>query len=158
MIVNGIDAQSYIQYDFDMKKIPAYSLMEMMVVIGLICLLMQLLKPTYDGLIKKARYVEILNAMGPVKLSVVLCYMQKGKLSSCSSGVNGVEPEQQRHTVRLIRSVSVHQGVIHVVPKDLYVFSGEDDLVLAPYVYAGGIRWKMRGGAIKKGWVQSKDD
>ena len=140
-----------------MKRISAYSLMEMMVVIGLICLLMQLLKPTYDGLIKKARYIEVLNTVSPIKLSIVFCYMQKGSFNACSSGQYGILNEGRDYTVKLIQSIEVQKGMIHVIPKEMYGFNANDDLVLKPYVRAGGIRWKMSGGAITKGWVHSED-
>jgi len=140
-----------------MKRISAYSLMEMMVVIGLICLLMQLLKPTYDGLIKKARYIEVLNTVSPIKLSIVLCYMQKGSFNKCSSGQHGILTEDHDYTVKLIQSIEVYKGVIHVIPKEMYGFNAHDDLILKPYVHAGGVRWKMSGGAVTKGWVHSED-
>lgn len=139
-----------------MSRLKAYSLMEMMVVIGLICLLMQLLRPTYEGLMKKARYTEILQALGPVKLSVVMCYMHKGSLRQCQSGVGGIEPKVNDHAVNLIGKLEVLAGgVVHVVPKPLHGFSSSDDLKLSPYVYSGGLRWKFSGGSVEKGYVQS---
>ena len=47
--------------------------------------------------------------------------------------------------------------VIHVIPKEMYGFNAHDDLILKPYVHAGGVRWKMSGGAVTKGWVHSED-
>jgi len=139
-----------------MSRLKAYSLIEMMVVIGLICLLMQLLRPSYEGLVKKTRYTEILQALGPVKLSVVMCYMQKGSLRPCQSGQSGIEPVVHDHVVDLIAKIEVLSGgVIHVVPKILYGFKRADDLLLTPSVYLGGVRWKLTGGAVERGYVQA---
>ncbi|HJN38157.1 MAG TPA: hypothetical protein QF353_05215 [Gammaproteobacteria bacterium] len=139
-----------------MPKLKAYSLIEMMVVIGLICLLMQLLRPSYEGLIKKTRYTEILQALGPMKLSVVMCYMHKGSLRQCQSGISGIEPIVHDHVVKLIGKIEVLPGgVIHAVPKPLHGFLRSDDLMLTPYVYSGGLRWKLSGGAVEKGYVQA---
>lgn len=92
-----------------MKKQAGFTLIELMIVIGIIAILSAIAIPGYQGYIQKAALTDMLQSAIPYKTAVELCIIERGNSESCSSGASGI-PEVK--SSRYINSMTVIAGVI----------------------------------------------
>ncbi len=132
---------------------PAYSLVEMLMVISIMSYLMSISLPRLDDLNQKARYLEILSKASVLQSSVEACYLLGGDLSICQSGSNGI-PKLTTYKTGIIKTYEVEKGgIVHIIPRAIYGLSEKDDYVLTPKSQKGNIEWHLSGGAKRKGIV-----
>ena len=62
-----------------------FTLIELMIVIAIIGILAAIALPAYQNYTKKAKYSEVVAAMGGVKASVEVCNQVKGGLTNCTT-------------------------------------------------------------------------
>jgi prepilin-type N-terminal cleavage/methylation domain-containing protein len=93
-----------------------FSLLEMMIVVAMVGLLMALAMPSYRRYTQRAKFTELIHALGPYKASVTLCLYQQNELNECSTpGQNGIpedftNPDPQKGYIESIRVG--HEGMI----------------------------------------------
>ena len=91
-----------------------FTLLELLVVIAIIGVLASMAVPTFQNKVKKAKFVEVINAAGPFKTAVEVC-VQKGRtLEDCGAGKPGIPADVGASTGnKAIASVGVgNSGVI----------------------------------------------
>ncbi|MDF7667850.1 prepilin peptidase-dependent pilin [Orbaceae bacterium ESL0727] len=86
-----------------------FTLFELMIAIVVIAILTAIGLPAYQGYVKKAALTDMLQTMTPYKTSIELCVLEKGGLTSCNTGSNGVPVSR---TTQYVTSVNVAAGVI----------------------------------------------
>ncbi len=128
-----------------------FSLIELMVVIGIIGILSGIGIPAYQSYTQKAALTDMLQTMVPYKTATELCSIDLGDLATCSSGVANIPPSK---TSRFVSAVLVQAGVI--------TLSGQQALnglsvVMTPVINAqdGSIDWTRQCTHANQGLADS---
>ncbi|QHM69789.1 prepilin peptidase-dependent pilin [Mixta intestinalis] len=90
-------------------KQQGFTLIELMIVIGIVAILSAIGIPAYQNYLQKAALTDMLQTMLPYKTAVELCAVEHGATSSCSAGSNGVPAGKGS---RYVSSVGIASGVI----------------------------------------------
>lgn len=86
-----------------------FTLIEMMVVIGIIAILSAVAIPAYQNYLRKAALTDMLQTFTPYRTAVELCAIDNGGVSTCDAGKQGIPANK---TSTYISSMTVSGGVI----------------------------------------------
>lgn len=73
-----------------MKKQTGFTLIELMIVVAIVAILAAIALPAYQTYTKKARFSEVIAAVGPYKTAIELCVQSGNASTACTAGSNGV--------------------------------------------------------------------
>ena len=132
-----------------------FTLIELMVVVAIIGVLAAVALPAYSDYNKRARYTEVINMSGAVKLAVDLCAQEAGGLlAKCdaaatapAAGVTSTDDVgiaaavKASTTAGAVTSVAVSNGVITVTPVEANGIKAGDTYVLTPTADDGQSTW-----------------
>lgn len=90
-----------------MNKQKGFTLIELMVVIGIIAILSAIGIPGYQNYLRKAALTDMLQSVLPYRTAVELCAIERGGISDCNAGSNGIA---ETKTTRYISAMSVAGG------------------------------------------------
>ncbi|MFD1804118.1 prepilin peptidase-dependent pilin [Mixta tenebrionis] len=96
-------------------KQQGFTLIELMIVIGIVAILSAIGIPAYQSYLQKAALTDMLQTMLPYKTAVELCAVEHGATSGCSAGSNGVPAGKGS---RYVASVSIASGVITLTGRE----------------------------------------
>ena len=91
-----------------MDKQRGFTLIELMVVIGIIAILSAIGIPAYQNYLRKAALTDMLQTFVPYRTAIELCALDHGGLTSCDGGSNGIPSPS---TTRYVSAMSVVQAV-----------------------------------------------
>jgi type IV pilus assembly protein PilA len=109
--------------------------------------------PIIKKYIRKAHYLEIVQAATPYKLAVTECYYTLGDLKECHSGKHGIE-KNKNQAIGNIQSIQVHSGTITIIPAEKNGLTSEDTYVLKPIVKNNLLVWESSGGGVIAGYTR----
>ena len=146
-----------------MKKQSGFTLIELMIVVAIIGILAAVALPAYQDYTKRARYAEIINMAGGVKVAVELCVQEAGGvLTNCGTGT-GATSEQGVNSAATtgasnaaVTSIAVAAGVITVTPVAANGIVAGDTYILTPSVSTSGqISWTNNASGNPSGCIAS---
>lgn len=137
------------------RKSLGFSLIELMIVIAIIGVLIAVAVPSYRTYMRRAHYLEIVQATAPYKLGVQECYQMTSYLTDCVAGKHGIPPAiNSGEGGGLVQSISVaDNGVIEVTPATKYGITAEDTYILTPEITNNILTWSKSGGGVNQGYA-----
>lgn len=98
-----------------MDKQRGFTLIELMVVIGIIAILSAIGIPAYQNYLRKAALTDMLQTFVPFRTAIELCALEHGGLATCDGGSNGIP--LPAHT-RYISAMEVAAGVVKLTGQE----------------------------------------
>ncbi|RWR00515.1 major pilin subunit [[Pantoea] beijingensis] len=92
-----------------LKNQRGFTLIELMIVIGIVAILSAIGLPAWQNYLQKAALTDMLQTMVPYKTSVELCTIERGSTVDCNAGSNGIPAGKGS---RYVSSVEVKAGSI----------------------------------------------
>lgn len=92
-----------------MNRQHGFTLIELMVVIGIIAILSAIGIPAYQNYLRKAALTDMLQTFIPYRTAIELCALDHGGLTDCDGGKNGIPSPT---TTRYVSEMSVAQGIV----------------------------------------------
>ncbi|MBP2169790.1 prepilin peptidase dependent protein D [Erwinia toletana] len=138
----------------DKHKQRGFTLIELMIVVGIVAILSAIGLPAYQNYLQKAALTDMLQTMMPYKTAVELCAIERGATTACNAGSNGVPAGSGS---RYVRSVAVAAGAI--------TLTGQESLdgltvVLTPIWAAadGRISWQRSCNSVQSSLAEACND
>ncbi|MGU3414307.1 prepilin peptidase-dependent pilin [Enterobacteriaceae bacterium C34A] len=92
-----------------MNKQQGFTLIELMIVIGIIAILSAIGIPAYQNYLRKAALTDMLQTFMPYRTAVELCALDHGGVASCDGGTNGIPAPT---TSRYVSGMEVSKGAV----------------------------------------------
>ncbi|WP_044182273.1 prepilin peptidase-dependent pilin [Phytobacter massiliensis] len=98
-----------------MNRQQGFTLIELMVVIGIIAILSAIGIPAYQNYLRKAALTDMLQTFVPFRTAVELCALDHGGLNDCDGGSNGIPTPA---TTRYVSAMTIMDGVVTLTGKE----------------------------------------
>ncbi|WP_283164292.1 pilin [Shewanella corallii] len=94
------------------KNAQGFTLIELMIVVAIIGILAAIALPAYQNYTKKAKFAEVVTAVGAARQAVELCFQTEGALANCDAGYRGIPEEVTTGKYDQLDTMTITNGVI----------------------------------------------
>lgn len=94
-----------------MNRERGFTLIELMVVIGIIAILSAIGIPAYQNYLRKAAMTDMLQTFMPYRTAVELCALEHGGIDACDAGSSGIPAVANS---RYVSTMSVTKGIVNL--------------------------------------------
>jgi len=134
-----------------MKKQSGFTLIELMIVVAIVAILAAIALPAYQTYTQKARFTEVISAVGPYKTAIELCTQSAGATAEIPTtcmvgGENGIPAEKttadaanQGHVASV--TISNTTGAITATATDIPDATTPATYIIVPTNVEGKISW-----------------
>jgi prepilin peptidase dependent protein D len=98
-----------------MERQRGFTLIELMIVIGIVAILSAIGLPSYQNYLQRAALTDMLQTMVPYKTAVELCAIERGGPTQCQAGAGGIPAAKGS---RYVASLSVVNGAITLMGQE----------------------------------------
>lgn len=92
-----------------MSRQRGFTLIELMVVIAIVAILSAIGIPAWQNYLHKAALTDMLQTFLPYRTAVEICALERGGVSQCTTGTNGIP---QPRTSRYVSALTVTAGTV----------------------------------------------
>lgn len=92
-----------------MNKQQGFTLIEMMIVVGIIAILSAIGIPAYQNYLRKAALTDMLQTFVGYRTAIELCTIELGGVKGCNAGSNGIPKIK---TTRYISKIDIRDGTV----------------------------------------------
>ncbi|WP_316677601.1 prepilin-type N-terminal cleavage/methylation domain-containing protein [uncultured Tolumonas sp.] len=136
-----------------MKKQSGFTLIELMIVVAIVAILAAIAMPAYQTYTNKARFTEVISAVGPYKTAIELCVQSQGNTTTIPNecvqpGQNGIPADKITADAPGTGHVGTVQvdtttGAITATATDIFIADGTTvaNYVITPANTNGKISW-----------------
>lgn len=98
-----------------MSRQRGFTLIELMVVIAIVAILSAIGVPAWQNYLHKAALTDMLQTFLPYRTAVEICALERGGVSQCTTGTNGIP---QPRTSRYVSALSVTAGTVTLTGRE----------------------------------------
>jgi len=136
------------------KNAKGFTLIELMIVVAIIGILAAIALPAYQDYTKKAKFSEVVTAVGAARTAVAICYQEEGALANCDAGYRGIPVAVTTGTYDTLDTLGIEDGVITATS-----VAGTDSANMIATPTAGNpLTWEVTSTAtvscLTKGWCK----
>ena len=138
------------------KMQQGFTLIELMIVVAIIGILAAVAIPAYQNYTLKAKFTEVISAVGPIKLALELCVQDGTCVNATNNGFNTtttvlgntasnipVMPAASKYYDSLTLSTA---GLLTAAPLVVDGLLAAETYILTPTVAGGRVTWVASGG------------
>jgi len=133
-----------------------FTLIELMIVIAIIGILAAVALPAYQTYTKKAKFSEVIAAVGPIRQAIDVCFQTKGALASCDTPAEGGFVLADATTGLKVDTVTVAETTAAITATSATGANGVDNTtaftyILTPTVSGNSLTWAPTGTCFDNG-------
>jgi prepilin-type N-terminal cleavage/methylation domain-containing protein len=137
---------------YKVYRLKGFTLTELMIVLGIVCVLGMIAFPAYRDYVRRSYYAEVVQAADNLKNDVAACFSELKTFKDCDSGKHRIPPETKKPHGS-VANVIVKNGIITATPLAWDGILMTDTYILTPSAVRNEITWMPSGKGIEHGYA-----
>lgn len=136
------------------NKMLGLTIVQSITILLLIAVLTAIAIPTYYTYTRRNYFSQIVALAFPYRHAVENCYQNTSTLKDCNSGTNNIPPLlSSNNTSDLVKTLTVKQGKITIIPLAKNGITNKDTYILTPQIRRNKLFWTTTGESVENGYA-----